>query len=47
MTLIEIIELSLVKAAAVKAAAKILKEKYPDLLEDEPEINNFVKLLIE
>lgn len=45
MTTLEIIRTTQVKAAAVRAAAKLLQEKYPELLKDEPEIEKFVRLL--
>jgi ribosomal protein S17E len=45
MTTLEIIRTTQIKAAAVRAAAKLLKEKYPDLLKDEPELQKFVRLL--
>ncbi|MGL4617910.1 MAG: hypothetical protein ACRCZS_02460 [Chroococcidiopsis sp.] len=44
MTALEAIQRAQIKAAAAKRAAKLL-EKYPDLLKDEPEIQEFVRLL--
>jgi ribosomal protein S17E len=46
MTTLEIIRATQIKAAAVKAAAKLLQEKYPDLLEAESEIAKFVELMV-
>jgi hypothetical protein len=45
MTTLEIIQSAQRKAASAKAAAKLLQEKYPELLKSEPDIQTFVKLL--
>lgn len=45
MTTLEIVKQAQIKAATAKATAKLLLEKYPELLKDEPEIEKFVRLL--
>ena len=45
MTTLEIVKQAQIKAAAAKTTAKLLQEKYPELLKDEPEIEKFVRLL--
>jgi hypothetical protein len=44
MTTITTIQSSINKAAAAKAAAKLIADKYPELLK-EPTLSQFVKLL--
>ena len=45
MTTLEIVRSAQVKAVLAKAAAKLLQEKYPELIKSEPDIEKFVKLL--
>lgn len=45
MTTLEIVRSAQVKSASARAAAKLLQEKYPELLKSEPEIEKFVRLL--